>query len=185
MSLQQTSFERILQREGGTQNSPIDRDGPLPTRYGVTAGLYSDFLGRPATADDILRVTPDLACRVYAFDCARVGLGDATITHPALAEQLYDAAVHHGAVRAVKFMQTALATVGRPVAVDGSLGPRTRAALEACSPLELHALALAVFAERLVFLGRLITKDPTQAGNAWGWCRRLAGVLLTAEGVRA
>lgn len=158
-------LDEILRREGGYVNHPADRGGP--TRFGITAVTLGEWraLGRAATGEEVAALTEAEARAIYRERYISVP-GFESITQPALLALLVDASVHSGPRRAVLWLQAALG-----VAVDGVLGPKTRAALAAADQDALYDKVLGL---RLRHLGRLITNDPTQAAFAAGWMNRLA-----------
>lgn len=158
-------------------NDPADRDGPLPTRYGVTAGAYARFIGIPASqvkAADITGLTRDTAVTILLrLYVAQPGFG--ALSDPRVKLAAVDYAIHSGPEVAVRALQRAL-----HVKVDGICGPATIAAANAERPAELVA---ALCAERLRGWARLWHADKRQLRWAGGWVNRLARIL--DEGARA
>ena len=159
----------VLAREGGYVNHPADRGGP--TKYGITLATLSAWRKRQAEAADVQALTEAEAWDIYRH--RYIGApGFATIADARLRVLLVDSGVHSGPKNAIKFLQRALGVVD-----DGVLGPVTRQAIWAVEPRQLW---LGVFAERLRFLGRLISQDHAQAIFAAGWMTRMAGLLKEA-----
>lgn len=158
---------KVLDREGGYVNHFADRGGP--TNMGITLAALQDHRKRPCTAYDVQTLTRQEATEIYytnywvapGFD--RLGRSDV------VNDLLFDAGVHHGPSRAVKMLQKVL-----KVAEDGVIGPATVAALGRYSEAEIGCNFMA---ERVSFIGRLITDKPSQAAFAAGWANRMAGLI--------
>jgi lysozyme family protein len=142
------AIERVLDHEGGDADDPRDPGGK--TRW---------FL-------DLSTLTREAAIALYRRDAWTPIRGDAL--PEAIAFQVLDAAVNHGVLRAVGWLQQTLG-----VRVDGVVGPLTRAAASDADPV---ALILAYNAARLDFYVRLRT-FPTFGR---GWTRRIAANLRFA-----
>jgi lysozyme family protein len=164
-------LDDILRREGGYVNHPADRGGP--TKYGITAATLGEWrkLGRPATADEVLQLTEDEARQIY-YSRYVVLPRLSVVQDPKLLALLVDTAVHSGPSTAVSFLQRALG-----VKADGVIGPETRRALDRTPPEEVYRRVLA---ERLRFIGKIITRNPSQAVFASGWLNRLAEFVEAA-----
>jgi lysozyme family protein len=131
----QDMINGVLSREGSQYtNNPADSGGP--TKYGVTLGAYSDYIGRPATIADIQNLTSDQA---YNFYWNKYYLGpknDAIFNMSSMVGgKMTDISVNMGPPRAGIFLQTALnafnlrGTKYPDMTVDGSVGQRTLSAL--------------------------------------------------------
>lgn len=113
--------DRILKREGGYVNHPLDEGGP--TNYGITQATLSSYQGRQATVDEVKNLSIQIARDIYRINYIvkpRYNL----IGDPLLLELAVDFAVHSGSSRATSVLQE---LVG--VKVDGSLGPITANAI--------------------------------------------------------
>ena len=150
------AIERVLAHEGGFVDNPDDPGGK--TRWGISQRAYP-FL-------DLSTLTREGAIALYRRDAWTPIRGDAL--PEAIAFQVLDAAVNHGVLRAVGWLQQTLG-----VRVDGVVGPLTRAAASDADPV---ALILAYNAARLDFYVRLRT-FPTFGR---GWTRRIATNLRYA-----
>ena len=150
------AIERVLEHEGGDADDPRDPGGK--TRWGISQRAYP-FL-------DLSSLTREGAIALYRRDAWTPIRGDAL--PEAVAFQVLDAAVNHGVLRAVGWLQQTL-----NVRVDGVVGPLTRAAASDADPV---ALILAYNAARLDFYVRLRT-FPTFGR---GWTRRIAANLRFA-----
>lgn len=156
----------VLKREGGWVNDPADLGGP--TNRGITLQRYSEKLGRPATIEELKKLTEKQAADLYREDFV-VAPGFDRIADPGLANLMVDSGVHHGPEQATKWLQRALG-----VKADGKLGPVTLAAIAGRDPEDLFQR---VFAQRLRLMGSLITRRPEQFKFAAGWMDRMADYL--------
>jgi lysozyme family protein len=120
---EQERFDRclaeVLRLEGGYADDP--RDGGGPTKYGISRATLSRARGRAASAEEVERLCPAEAGRIYRRDywvAARCGELPA-----GLDLLILDLAVNMGPGTAARLLQTALA-----VEPDGVIGPVTLAA---------------------------------------------------------
>lgn len=155
----------IIRREGGDKytNRPNDRGGP--TKYGVTLATLSEWRGVKCTAQDVQNLTEREAREIYFHRYISQPKFD-KIEHHVIREFVIDIGVNSGTGTAARTLQRAAG-----VKDDGVLGPITLSAVNKFDPKEL---LLRLVAERIVFLGRLITRAPNQAENAHGWMNRVA-----------
>ena len=151
----------IIVAEGGLVDDPDDAGGI--TNHGITMPTLSAHRGRPVMANDIRTLTVEEAKQIYRM---RYLVPFQGITSPELRGLLVDCAVNHGVEQAAKFLQRAAGAK-----IDGDVGPATLEALEASHWKHVY---LKVCADRVRFYGRLITKKPSQAKFAAGWCARVA-----------
>ena len=86
-----------------------------------------------------------------------------------ISEKVFDLAVNMGPRQAHKLLQRSLRSCGRQVADDGILGPITRGAVLAVSPM---ALAAALRSEAAGFYRVLIARNARLAKYEGGWLRR-------------
>ena len=122
------------------------------------------------TIDDMKNLTRDEAFKIYWSEYV-VKPGFHYIHSDSLAEHLCDIGVLHGPKRAVKWLQQALGT--EP---DGILGPITlKEVNEGTLLAEEVSKMLAVF--RIRFMGRIISRDHSQAPFAAGWLNRATEFL--------
>jgi lysozyme family protein len=156
-------IDGILQREGGYVDHPADKGGP--TKYGITQSTLADWLGRPATVDDVKQLTEHEAREIYREHYI-VRPGFLGIDNEAVRALAIDCAVNHGVNQAVKLLQHAA-----HVFTDGIFGPNTR---EAVNRMTASALYRRLCAARVRLYGEIITKRPSQAAFAAGWANRVA-----------
>lgn len=117
-------LDRVLQREGAWANDPRD----TPTHYGITQQTYSDWIGRPASIEDMKAITPEVAREIYRKNY---------LYGPKIAElpdqfrrQVFDWGVVSGPGNAIRILQETLNRLGSYLKVDSTLGPDTIANAE-------------------------------------------------------
>lgn len=170
-------IEGVIRREGGFVDHPADRGGP--TNFGITQASWSAYIGRPATVEDMRRITVEQARVFYRHEYV-IKPRFAEILDPHLRELVVDCGVHHGQRRAAEWLQAAVGAKQ-----DGRVGPITLAAVNAADPL---ATFLTLIANRVRLFGRLVSQDPElrearragfrlQAEFAAGWNNRAAEFL--------
>jgi len=152
----------LLQREGGFTSHPDDHGGP--TNYGITQATLQWWLKRPVTLADIKAITPELATEIYTTLYVKNPGFDTLEVPDYLRDQLIDFGVNSGPRLAVMKLQTLLG-----ITADGDIGPETKAALAACNPCQ-HNNQLVI--TRLQMIGRIISRDKSQAVFAAGWINR-------------
>lgn len=170
-------LEDLLRREGGYVNNPSDRGGP--TNLGITQKTLAAYYGRPASIEDVKRITPELAKEIYQ----RIyldGPGIHTMPEP-IQPALFDAAVNSGPRRSIEWLQQVLNYAGYgPLQADGAVGPATRAAAVKAQG-EMGAMLLAALVDqRRAFLEDLMRGDPSQEKFRRGWIRRLLEFMRAA-----
>jgi lysozyme family protein len=159
-----SSFESavalVLQHEGGFVNHPRDPGGA--TNFGITRETLSRSRGRPASVEDVRRLTREEAASIYRSLYWRTVRADELPLGLDLA--VFDLAVNSGPKRAVTMLQSVLG-----VAADGLIGPVTIKAANRADPAEtVRRLTRA----RLGFLSRLATWPVFGRG----WRRRVLAV---------
>lgn len=166
----------LLAREGGYVDHAEDSGGP--TNHGITQAKLSGWRRRPVSAADVQALSEAEAREIYRADYRAAQLD---IAPDAVEDLLLDIYTNHGPGNYTLILQRALG-----VAVDGRIGPKTRAALAAANGPRLF---LRLCAERMRFTGRAITKNlkddnhdgiPDHTRFAWGWLDRQAGFVENA-----
>jgi lysozyme family protein len=152
----ETAFNRLISHEGGYVNDP--RDPGQETAFGISKRSYPDV--------DIKNLTRNGARAIYLRDFWHQAQMDKLA--PALAFQVFDAAVNHGIQTAIRLLQRAA-----DVADDGHVGPVTLAAVNGKSVTDMLILFIA---ERIDFW----TKLSTWSTFGKGWARRAAANLRYA-----
>jgi lysozyme family protein len=154
------AVQHVLRHEGDFVQHPRDPGGA--TKFGITRETLSRAKKRPASINDVRRLSRKEAIAIYRqlyWDAVR-----ADELPPGLDLATFDLAVNSGPTRAGKMLQAALG-----VEADGVVGPVTLgAARRADVPETIRRLTKA----RLGFLGRLATWPVF----GLGWRRRVLAV---------
>lgn len=164
-------IDDVIRREGGYVDHPRDRGGP--TNFGITQSTLSRHLGRPASADDVRRLTRAAAADIYRRDYYEAPGIDQLPER--IQPFVFDAAVNHGPARAIRFVQQVCDAAGfGPLAIDGRCGPRTSEAAFAADRAMGDWFLAALVEERRNFYHALVARDPGQRVFLNGWLNRLA-----------
>ncbi len=159
----------LLRREGGEQNHPADLDGPLPTKFGITASTLAWWRKRPVTGADMHTLTAEEARQVYEQLFVR-GPGFHLVRDDQLRAQLVDFGVHSGPGVAIRKLQAVLG-----VEPDGQLGPDTLKKLDEHPGRDIaNQLAL----RRAWMLSDLVAAKPSQVAFLRGWIRRALSFIV-------
>lgn len=157
------ALQKLLVHEGGFVDHPDDPGGM--TNLGVTKAVWQEWVGHPVGEKQMRNLTPAVVAPLYRAKYWNKIKGDDLPT--GVDYVVFDAAVNSGAGRAAKWLQ---ACVG--VDVDGDIGPKTLAAVNAFNPNQL----IEDYAKRrLSFLMDLKHWDTFGKG----WSRRVAEVQKT------
>lgn len=149
-----------LKLEGGYSNNPVDKGGR--TNYGI-----SEKANPEAWADG--KVTEQEARDIFQKRYVD-NPGFNQIKDQYLFRQLVDFGITSGPAIAIQKLQGILA-----VTVDGILGPETLAALATIHPEDINN---ALVAARVKMIGKLISKNHSQAQFAAGWLDRAVSFLV-------
>ena len=162
------AFERVIGHEGKYQNLYDDRGNWTTgnvgqgeckgTKFGISAMRYPHL--------NIEQLSIEQAKEVYYHDFW-LKLGGDNL-HKALMYQLFDASIHHGCWRAMRFLQRAVGTKD-----DGYYGKKTEAAVKAA---DHNDVLLKFLADRLDYM------NDTKAWRRFsrGWSQRIAENLRLA-----
>lgn len=128
---------RVIARESDEYTNKANDSGG-PTKYGITQGALSEYLGRPALVADVQMLDAKTARDFYFWRQVHAPKFDqiVAISEPVGAE-LIDTGTLTGTPRAAIFLQRCLNALNLrgihypDIAVDGICGPRTRDALRA------------------------------------------------------
>lgn len=176
----ETLIDDLIAREGGFVDHPADRGGP--TRWGVTEATAGASGYRGAMRD----YPRSAAASLYRSRYWLAPRFDAVAARaPRLAAELFDTGVNMGPAVATGFLQRALTALNRQgrdyadIAVDGRIGPRTLAALDAFlavrgdrGEIVLLKAVEAMQGERYL---RLAEQRPANEAFLYGWlANRLA-----------
>lgn len=156
----------VLKHEGGYNNHPSDPGGA--TNYGITLkvaqgfGSMADFNNDGVVNAADMKVMPLVfALKVYETNYWNPLFN--SFPQP-VADKVLDMAVHMGPSRAAKLLQQALG-----LTADGVVGPRTVAAVGACSPAETRVTIRVL---QRAFYTALIKKTPSLFIFRNGWMTR-------------
>ena len=170
-----------LAHEGGFVNNPLDHG--KATNFGISMATLSAWRtshGKPeATVDDVKALTVAEVSDIYkALYWDKIG-GD-QLASGGVAAALFDTAVLNGVGTAAKAAQTIANLLGNspPLTVDGCLGARSIAAINACDPRKFVLQLIDLLLARYV---SIVTADATQMAFLSGWSKRAAS--LTAQAV--
>ena len=159
------ALSHVLASEGGFVNHPKDLGGM--TNLGCTKATWEEYVGHPVSEADMRALTPEMVAPLYKRKYWDKVSGDQLPS--GLDYAVFDAAINSGPGRAAKWLQD---LVGVPQ--DGSIGPKTIAAVAAFSPLEVIAQ---YNDKRLQFLESL----PTYSTFGKGWSNRVSSVQSAAS----
>ena len=161
----------------GYTNHPADRGGP--TRWGITAKVYGEYLGKPVTPDQVKAMPWAHALIIYR---ERYWRGANIDRLPeALQPVIFDMAVNMGPGTAVRLLQHALGDLGRPIIGDGIIGKITAGiASRAVADLGAKRVVDAVCDQRREYYQHIITNDPSQSVFRNGWLSRCESYRLPA-----
>lgn len=127
-----TLIDDVIDREGGYGDHPADRGGE--TCWGITEAVARG----QGYAGDMRRLPRDAAAAIYRrLYWLRPRFDQVATRAPLIAAELFDTGVNMGPATAAAFLQRALNALNRgasdyaDIAVDGELGARTLAALDA------------------------------------------------------
>lgn len=169
----------IVAREGGYVNDPDDPGGA--TKYGVTIHtmrrLKLDKTGDGrVTISDVKALTRADAENIFVdhyFQRPRIAQ-----LPLALQASVFDMYVNAGG-NAVKILQRLVSNMGHKTSVDGAIGPKTIAAVEAATKAAPHHISDAYGIARRNYYFKLADRRPssrkyarTRAGGKGGWIRR-------------
>jgi lysozyme family protein len=165
-----TDFEKaltvILAHEGGYVNHPNDKGGA--TKQGVTQRVYDTYRmvsGKPTRS--VRDIDGGEVAEIYRrqyWNAAGCGVMPYN-----LALCMFDAAVNHGSVRAVKFLQDAI-----QVTTDGNIGPQTLSRLsEVLEATGERVLVDRILSVRSDFFNAIVERDPSQRVFLKGWKNRI------------
>ena len=157
-------LEEVLDREGWPTYTvhPMDKGGP--TKGGITIRTLESWRHRQCTRAELQRLTKTEALAILRRRYVETN-GINKLTDCSLQAQVIDDAVLSGPYLAVKDLQRAVDTVS----VDGIIGSRTLAAVEA---LNVDALGRRLAVTRTLRLTRHVQQHPDQLVFLTGWVTR-------------
>lgn len=166
----QIALRKVLAHEGGYVDHPRDPGGA--TNKGITIGTYHNWLasmGRPKK--HVKYITDKEVHAIYKQNYWDAINGDDLPN--GLDYAVFDGAVNSGPSRSVKWLQKALGGL----AVDGRMGPKTKAAYKNLSRAEVITVIDRMLNFRMGFLRSL--RHWATFGR--GWTNRVNGVEEAAK----
>ncbi len=157
----------ILKYEGGFVNDTNDLGGA--TNRGVTLTTYRQYYGQKKTAQDLKRITDQEWEHIFKTGYWDKWLAD-QIKSQAVANMVVDWLWCSGAY-GIKIPQRVLG-----VTVDGSVGAKTLAALNASDP---RTLFNRLKQERTDFIERICQTRPQNKKYRKGWLARINAITFT------
>lgn len=157
--------------ESGYSNNPHDKGGP--TAWGITQRALSIYRERPCSAEDVKNLTKAEAISIYKKNYwAPMDLDK--INDQRVATCLFDVEVNRGEGTALVYAQYACNCYGAYLEIDGWIGPKTIAAINALSREDF----ITAFYEEVIEGYRDIVKaEPNQAIFLHGWENRAERLL--------
>jgi lysozyme family protein len=162
-------IDRLLTREGGFVNSPVDRGGP--TNWGITKLTLSKFRGTIVTLDDVKGLSKDEARTIYQV--LYVEPYKLNLLPPMIQDVMLDFIVMSGPLTAVGALQEIL-----HVPVDHQIGALTIAAAFGAQQI---ALLTYLCRWRALMLSRIVKRDVSQVVFLSGWLSRVLSFLPGCE----
>lgn len=185
-----TCYDSLAREEGGWANNKNDRGGE--TAFGVARNFWPDWKG--------WAVVDATKAKIGFPKCGVKALNQALLSHPSfpgllrdfffdhfwvplkgdkfacapLASEVFEMGVNSGLRPAARILQAAINALGRPLIVDGVIGPATLAAANAIQGEKI----LRSFREQAEQHYRTIVRlNPSQASHLNGWLGRLEDKL--------
>lgn len=155
------AYSFVRKWEGGDS---LPRPGdPHPTSRGITQDTYDrlarDYGWRPDPVFDLTDHEVEACYYALWQECEAAAFPDL------VAVAYFDAVVNLGQRQAVRLLQRAAG-----VGVDGILGPKTKAAVQAADPREL---VIRLLGSRVSFYRNLAADRPEKARFLGGWLQRV------------
>lgn len=160
----------LFQWEGGWVNGPTDHGGA--TNLGVTFVTFKDCAKRllkvEPTLENLRCLTKAQAGVIYKALYWDAVCGDEIIDQN-VANTVFDFAVNAGCGAAGKMLQSTANQLGATLVVDGGVGNKTLAAVNALPAAEVYRT---FHANRVAFYKGIVVRKPDQAKFLKGWLRR-------------
>lgn len=162
----QACLEFVLRKEGGYSNHKADRGGA--TNRGVTQVTYDTWrVNNGLPRNPVSGISGDEVEAIYRAGYWLPSGADDLVAPLDLC--LFDAAVQHGAGRAVKWLQRVVGA-----RQDGAVGPQTFVATALLIERDgLYAVLDYYMEIRDGYYHEIVTNDPSQAVFLKGWMNRL------------
>lgn len=153
------AVDHLFALEGGYVNDPKDKGGE--TKYGISKRSY------PLVS--IATLTKDDAVQIYHRDFwCPLRLDE--LRSEKVARVAFEFGVHAGVTRSAKALQSAVNAAGRPLSVDGHVGPATVAMVNRVGE---EAMLSLLRREILAHYDGIVRRDASQSRFLRGWRNRL------------
>lgn len=161
-------LERLAQREAGFANDPDD----TPTNFGVTQETLTDWLGRPASIEEVANLDYETAKEILAGNYFhRPGIDQLPDD---IQEQVFDQAVFMGPGQAVRNLQRALNAAGASLPISGAIGPKTiQAAIDMTQALG-PTIGELIADEARTIVPQIIEQNPKKKKFEGNWYERIS-----------
>jgi len=156
------AFKAALGYEGGYVNDPKDPGGE--TKFGISKRAYPHL--------DIAALTLAEAKQIYYRDYWKT-LNLQKVSSAVIADEIFDTAVNMGRRTAAKIAQESINFLGGDLAVDGSIGPSTIAALNSWAIKDERALFVTLNGFQFMRYAQIVKKTASQLRFARGWTKRI------------
>src|SRR5579864_4507960 len=163
------AFAFVLQYEDSTCSGKVTVDAGGRTRFGIAEKFHpelpEEFFSEPA--EDALAEAEKIEEREY-WDAIRL----ADVEDQNVANKLFDMGVNMGVRQAAVYAQRAVNSQGQQLTEDGTIGPKTLAAINAIDPQTFYGLLCQFSAWHY---RHIAANNPAQAVNLAGWLKRAEG----------
>ncbi len=178
MSLDE-ALKYTFKNEGGYSDHPADHGGAT-SQYGVTIEELARWRHHPVTKDDVRHMTGDEARALYE-NWYWKPLGCDKIFAPNIATCMFDIGVVRGIGVPPKYAQLVCNKIGGGVllAIDGHIGPKTLAAINALISPSQFVREFARLAED--GFQAIVDHNPSQHVFLKGWLARARRLLTLAH----
>lgn len=122
------ALDYLITRDEGEKYTDDPDDSGGPTKFGITQLMYSKFIGRMASEEEMKYLTKEDAGPFYEKVYWNPIQGEQIKSLPK-AIAIFDSAVLYGKTRAVKMTQDALVRCDWNIKIDGVMGNETLGAL--------------------------------------------------------
>lgn len=157
------ALKTTLKHEGGYA---FDKDDPGgETMYGITAAV-ARANGYAGPMREIPMHIVEHIYKTQYWDRIH-----ADKLSPGIAAEMFDSAVNCGVLRAVRWLQMSLVSLGHGVAVDGVMGPKTVAAAKSVRQDDLLRF---IRGHRIAHYFRIVDANPALGKFLKGWLRRVS-----------
>jgi lysozyme family protein len=159
----------ILRWEGGFVNDPRDAGGA--TMKGVTLATFRKLYGATATVAQLKAITDAQWLHIFKTGYWDKCLGN-EIRSQSVANAIVDWAYNSGPAVAAKKVQALVS-----VPIDGAIGPKTIAAINAADPRQLFGR---IQQSRTAYVEAIVRNKPSQGVFLAGWKNRINSLTFTS-----